>query len=400
MARANSTAEKVGALEAETIKLRAEVTSRDARIAEVEKKLLDQSLRLPGIGEAEKKHFSMANITRAMFSGDDSQAKLEREISDATFKALPETIKQRVMSTLLPSGGGFLIPTELDSTLLPKFDAPAIVDTLGATLLKPSGWPYKINSITGGITAAYAAEGAAGSASDMAFAQLSLSPRKMTARTFVTAEQIGYGNVQTDSVVTNDLALRLQLLRDYWALIGTGQSMPLGLYNYSAASSPTTQQIATVTSTTSGSLRFIDFANALKKLEAINVTIDGASLVCHPDLKWEMFADFNVTVASGTLANQGVALWMPTGIASHAKFKELTGYNLACSTQLPTTTALVGNFKDLFIAEWGGVVVTKSDVASDGTNHAFTMDGVHLKATRWTDMGAARPNAFCTITSV
>lgn len=398
-AEAKAAIESIRSMKTSTDALTAENEALRNRLAAVEGKLAASSLSLPGSEDYTKK-YSVTRVARALFTGNPDDAPFEREISDQTLKRLPDIVKQRVMTTVTPSAGGFLIPTEMQATLLPKFDSQAIVNQIGATVLKPSGWPYKINSITGGLTAAYAAEGGAGSASDLTFAQLNLSPRKMTARTFVTAEQVGYGTPQTDSVILDDISLRLALLRDYWALIGTGSSMPLGLFNYSAAASPTAQQIATVAGVTSGTLRFIDFAAALKKLESINVGIDGATLVCHSDLKWEMFADFNITVASGTLANQGAALWMPTGIASPQKFKELTGYNLATSTQLPTTTALVGNFKDLFIAEWGGVVLTKSDVASDGTNHAFTMDGVHLKGTLWTDMGAARPNAFCTITGV
>lgn len=394
-------AKKIDSVEARTAALETAIADFSKFKDTISEKLRSESLTLPG-SEADAHKYSFTNIVR-YYQGDTEAAKFEREISRATLdhcKRHSPLIHDRVMSTATPSAGGFLIPEEMMPGVLPKFQAQAIVDKVGATVIKPKGWPFKINSMTGTLTAAYAAEGGTGSASDLTFAQLQLNPRKMTARCVVTQEQLGYGTESTDQLIQAELGTQLALLRDYWALIGTGMSMPLGVFNYSAASSPTAQQIATVAGVTSGSLRFVDVANALKKLEGLNVGIEGAALVCHPDLKWEMFQDAYTTVSSGTVANQGAALYMPVPIASEAKFKELTGYMLACSTQLPTTSAIVGLFANLFIGEWGGTVVQKSDIASDGTTHAFFADCVHIKATRWIDTGAARPNAFCTITSV
>ena len=63
-------------------------------------------------------------------------------------------------------------------------------------------------------------------------------------------------------------------------------------------------------------------------------------------------------------------------------------------------TALMGEFSNLWMAEFGGILVGKSTEATDGTYHAFTADLMHVKATRWIDSAVVQAVAFHAITSV
>lgn len=364
------------------------------RLLAIEKSMRKDALSLPG-SEAYAKDYQMSRGIAAMFSGDWSKAGLEREVHEQMFKRLSPEMQQRIMTTLTPSMGGFLIPEEISTTLIPKLDPVSVVKKAGATVIKPNGWPYKVNKITGGTTAAYAAEGTGPSATDLTLGQVSFSPRKMSVRSVLTMEQVAYGSPQTDALIMQDFMKRLELLQDKWAIKGTGQQgEPIGILNTTGINT------AAATITGSAKLSYADFSVAIQYLEEDEVISDNLSVVLHPTQKGELFRNVYATVSSGTLVNEGAAFVMNTPFMTAARFKELTGLNLFSTSQQTDGTGLVGDFSNLWLAEWGGVMITKSDIASDGTYHGIVHDVLHVKATRWCDSAVVQPVAFHTITSI
>lgn len=390
--RANATAAEVESLKAENGKLRTEHDATKAALAALQDRVNKGTISLPGSEEAAKK-YSVGRAVRALVTGDWSKAGVELEVHREAYKALPDSHQARTMTTATPSAGGFLIPEELATTIVPKMDAMSVCKAAGATVVRPNGWPFKVNTVTGGTTAAYAAENASVSATDLTIGQIALNPRKIGARTFMTAEQVQYGTPQTDALVLADLMLRAELLQDKWALKGSGVGgEPVGITS--------TTGINTNAGIDTGKLTYADIAIAIQFLEEDNVNTDGGTVILHPTQKGELFRNVNATVSSGTLANEGAAYVMGTPFMTPALFKQLTGYNLATTSQMTDGTGLFGVFKWLWMAEWGGVVIGRSDVASDGTNHAFFVDGLHLKVTKWVDSAVVLPTAFHTITSI
>lgn len=380
----DGTPEKIQAIEKGQAELRSIIEGMAAS-------LRAHSFSLPG-AENEKK-YDVGKATRAALTGNWKDAGLELDIHKQTFERLPTNAQQRVMTTLTPSAGGFLIPEEISTTMIEKLDPVSVVKKAGATIVKPSGWPFKVNKITGGTTAAYASEGSSVSASDITLGQVSLSPRKIGARSVLTMEQVQYGTPQTDAIVVNDLIKRTELIQDLWALTGSGQQgQPIGITN--------TTGINTTTGIKSGQLVFADLAIAMQYLEEDNVMTDKIALIAHPTQKGELFRNVNATVSSGTLANEGAAFIFGSPFITAAMFKTMTGIDIFPTTQMTDGTAIVGVFEWLWLAEFGGLVVSASDVASDGTHHAFTEDKRHLKVTRWIDSAVIQPVAFHAITSI
>lgn len=387
----------------------AKIDTVEARTAAVEKLIEEiqaefrkNSLSLPGSEDVAKK-YSIGRAMRGMLTGDWKDAGLEFEVHTQTFKRLSSQVQQRVMmdarvmTTVTPSAGGFLIPEEISTVIIPKRDTMSVCKMAGATVVKPNGWPFKVNKITGGTTAGYAAEGGSVSASDMTFDQVEFNPRKMSARSIITKEQVMYGTPQTDKLVADDIAIRLALLQDYWALRGSGASgEPLGIIN--------TTGINTAAALTSGKLRFVDINVALAAIEADDVILDNNPvIVAHSNKKYDLYRDFSVNVASGTEANQGVVYVAPGGvpIMTVAKLKEMTGLDFYSSNQLASTIAIIGGerFSKLWMAEFGGVAFSTSDIASDGTHHAFVDDKVHVKGTMWCDSAVVQAESFHVVTA-
>ena len=375
----------------------ARLATLETRLSDAEKAMREQSISLPG-ADSVKDKYNAGRAMRALLTDDWKGAELELDVHKETYKRLRDGHQARVMTTLTPSAGGFLIPEEVYNTPIAKLDPMSVCRKNGATVVKPNGWPFKVNKITGGTTAAFAAEGVAGSASDLTLAQVSLSPRKNTARSILTLEQVQYGTPQTDGIVLADLQKRLDLFEDKQVLIGTGQQgQPIGIVN--------TTGINTVAGAKSGKLLYADLAIAVQYLEEDEVVADNVTAILHPTNKGELYRNaIGMTDASATLANEQAG-FVAGPFMTAAKFKEYTGMNLATTSQLldssaAATIAIVGVMEWVWIADFGGVLIGKSTEATDGTYHAFTQDLMHVKATRWWDCAVVQPVAFHVITSI
>lgn len=364
-------------------------------LAKVQEDMRRNSISLPGSEDAAKK-YNRGRAMRAWLTGDWRGAELELDFHKEAYKRLPESHGARVMTTLTPSAGGFLVPEQVDTTLVPKFDAMSVCKRAGATVVSPNGYPFKVNKLTAGTTAAYAAEGSAVSASDLTLGQVSLSPRKISARTVMTAEQVQFGTPQTDSVVLQDLILRTELLQDLWALAGSGQQgQPIGITNTTGINTA-----AGISTTPADNLMWADLAIAQQYLEEDNVPTVKLGFVVNPIQKGELYRNYVATISAGALASSDAHFVAGMPFISDAVFKTMTGFDIFPTTQMTDGTAILGMFSDLWMAEWGGLVVGRSTEASDGTHHAFVDDKMHIKVTRWIDSAVIRPVSFHAITSI
>lgn len=371
----------------------------EERLAKAEDSMRRSSISLPGSEELAKNgKFSIGRAIRAMHTGNWDKAPVERDVHIQCAKLMREdaarmlTPEQRATLTTVPSAAGYLIPEELSSVVIERPHAMAVTKQLGLTVVRPNGWPFKVNKRTTGLTAYMVGENVASTASDVAVGQVSLSPRKCVARTFVTAEQLAYGNPQTDSIIGEELNLAIELKKDDMVLNGSGASgEPIGVFN--------TTGINTTAGIVSGRFKFHDISVAMQKIEADNVMLVNPGCVFHSDLKWELAQDI-VAQFSGQVAATDAAYVAQFPFLSPERFRQITGCNMGVSNQVATTKSIMGEWKYGWLAEFGGMVLGRSDVATDGTNNAFTQEGVHIKLTTWFDFAVVLAEAFAATTSV
>lgn len=365
------------------------------RLAKVEDEMRRDSISVPGC-EKEIKNYSPGRAMRAWVRNDWKDAGLELDLHKQAYERLRENHGARLMTTLTPSVGGFLVPEEVFSGLLPKFDPISVCKKAGATVVRPSGYPFKVNKITGGTTATWTTEGASVSASDLSLGQVALNPHKVSARTVLTMEQIQFGSPSTDAAVLADLVKRTDLIQDSAALVGTGQQgQPIGIVNTTGINTA-----AGISTTPADKLMWADLSAAIQALEEDDVPSDKLALIVHPTQKGELFRNFASTISSGTFDNSGAVGVASTIFMNAVLFKQYTGIDLFTTTQMTGDQCIVGNMEDLWLAEWGGMVIGRSDVASDGTHHAFVEDKLHVKVTRWLDSAVIRPVSMHVITSI
>lgn len=363
-----------------------------------------QSISLPGTEDMVKRgEFSWSRAIGSVARGDKSLAPKEWEVSDQARKRISGDVEKRIHTTLTDSLGGFLVPEEIHGSLIPKLDAEAIIGKLGITVLNPKGYPFRVNKITGGLTAYMIGEATRATESTMAIGQVNLQPKKCSARAIVTNEQVMWGTPQTDGIVMDDLTRRIALKEDQQVLHGTGSENEVYGIMVQAATAANTD-FTTIAGGSTSQVLFGDFNKAIAALAEANADLTRIGAVMHPRAKYNLFRQLFQGVATNATEALGAGFIAGMPIYSDARFKEWTGMDIASTTQMSVaqntddTWIVLGNWADYFFARFGGLVLAKSDVASDGTYHAFTDDVVHCKAVTWFDGACIRPKSLCIIT--
>lgn len=331
---------------------------------EVEKNLAKQqdivkSFAVPGSGDATHKgqKFSFAKFNKAVFTGDWRDAQFERAISDEA------TTKVKAMNVVPDSTGGFAVPTEvMVDQIIPLLYAKSVCAQLGATQLTGlTAIPVAIPKLTGGSTAYWLNEGGAITASDLTFGQVRLTPR-ILATVSVWSELLNMAQPAIETMTKNDQATKMALKIDLAALTGTGGSEPLGLVNWpgvsteaTAASSPTYDLLTNMVDDVEG-------ANAL----------DG-------NLGWALSTSVKKLIRQAKDATGGTdnkINYQPLGNRElwNEQAKTILGYKQAATTQLGTHL-IFGNWADLILAQWGGMMVAASSEVGflNGQRHLRTM---------------------------
>lgn len=392
--------------QSETLRQIAEKQKRidelDANVKRIEEAVRRSAISLPGTeGMVESGQYSFARLCRAVHRDRPQDAPFEIDIANESMKRLSGENQNRVMSTLTDSAGGYLVPEEVHAALIPKLDAASFLDKVGVTQIAPRGYPYRVAKVTSGATAYMVGEGSRATASDLALGMVNLMPKKCAARVILTNEQVMWGTPASDQIVMNDLAVRIALKQDQQVLHGKGTDNEiLGIMPAGATAAPS--GYTTVAGGTTVPL-FGDFNKAMGALAEVNVDIGNLGAAMHPRVMFKLFRQLVMDVATQTEA-LGAGFLAGFPLASAARFKELTGISIAPTTQMSVamntddTWVAIGDWSGYFFARFGGLVIAKSDVASDGTYHGFTDDIMHVKAVTWFDGAAIRQADICIIT--
>jgi HK97 family phage major capsid protein len=112
----------------------------------------------------------------------------------------------------------------------------------------------------------------------------------------------------------------------------------------------------------------------------VDLSGPGAGLVLHPT-GWNKLR--KVAAAAGTPK-------VYAGVG-HSVIDEACDIKAFKTTQLAATDALVGQFSELIVANWAGIVFAASKETAD----AFAKNQTHIRAILLVDIGVRQPAAFC-----
>ena len=364
-----------------TVAARSEENATKLEAMQTQVNEASRNLSMPGLEDHNDiKQYSLVRAIRGNAMGNmEKESPLEHRLS--------EELKQRTMSFGTNSEGGFLVPEEVVAQFYDLYRPQSVMGLLGVTSLTPAGSPVRINKSTASTTAARATEGAAGAASDMTFAQVTLTPNKVTARTVVSRENTMWSDPTVDAIVARDLMRSIMLKQDLDMLEGSGTApTPEGVKNATGIGSKAFGGVAAAAYTYQA---LLDLNGVL---EDANVPDDGTiAYVSKPGV----FRNILKEQIAGSAAGDGAYVIAPgTTVDTLLQFPKATTTQLSDGVDTSATTLYLGRWSDVVHARFGGLEIRTSDTASDGTNHAFTQGWIHIVANAWDDVGVIRPASF------
>lgn len=284
----------------------------------------------------------------------------------------------RAMNEGTGSAGGYTVPTPLSAQLIDLARNRTVVIKAGALTVPMESQTLAMARLAGDPTAAWRAENAAITASDMRFEAVTFTAKTLAAMCKLSVELFEDGN-NIDQVVSDALASALALELDRAALLGDGSgATPKGLY------SQTGVQAVAVADTFDAS----ELISAIQKIYEQNGEPNG--MVFSPRT-WA-----NITAWKDTT---GQPLRLPPAIENLPKFvTNQVPTNLGAGTN--ESPVFVGDFKQLMIGVRTNLVVEASRAASDGTSRAFESLQVFIRAYLRADIQLAHPAHFVKITGI
>lgn len=302
--------------------------------------------------------------SRQMESVRDEVAQLRRSLNATVFSA-----------------GGALVGTDLL--------AGSFIDLLrNATLIGqgPLGI-LELNGLVGNIaipkqtsttTVYWLAEGAAITESQLALAQLGLSPKRMGAASSYTKQLLTQASLSVEMMVRQDIALAMGVEEDRVIIQGAGGAEPLGITN-------TTGVGANVTF--GGAATWPDLIAFEYNLENANVRTGQMAFLTNPQIK--SFLKQTLVVSASTFP---IFLWQN----AKGEFPTINGVRPGIMNEYPAyatknSPALVifGVFNNnVTKARWGGF-----DVVLDPYTGALS-ETIKFIVNQWIDVGIRYPQAF------
>jgi len=353
----------------------------EKRMSAMETLTKPRKVSLPGVDEG-KESFSFLKAINAIRSGDWKHAGFEKAVFDETEK--------KAGSTGSDSAGGYIVPSQYVASIIEMLMQESIIASMGATYLNNlSASPLEIPKQTGGATAYWVDENADITSSDLAFGQLSLTPKACAAMIKMSNRLIKLSNPSAEAMVRRDIVNALALEIDRAALRGSGiGSEPKGIKN--------TSNINTLALGTNGDAFTLDaVADMIGKIEDSHALRGKLGFVFNAKVKRMMFKQ-KVAQYSGDTA--GMPLLMPM---SDVNLKNLIGYDFKTFSGIPTdltkgsgsnlSEVYFGNWEELIIANWGGLEI----MASSETSDAFQKNQTWVRVIQELDMGLRHPESFC-----
>jgi len=363
----------------------------EARIALIEEQIRLRMFPLPGL-EDEKQKFSLFKSILAIKANDFTEAGFEKEVFD-------NMRKQRALAGT--SGvGGYIVPFLYIPELIELLTAESVVMSMGATQMTGlPGSPVYIPRQSAGSTAYWVAENTAITASDPAFEQITLTPKKVAALVKLSNTLLRLSNPSAEAIVNMDIARSLALAIDYAALRGTGLlGSPTGIAS--------TSNINTVAIGGSGGAITFDLLMDMEYELAVDNALRGKlGFVFHPAIKRSLLKKKVAQYSGqtdGSYVVQPTALLQGPGVEQ--VFQVWLNYPYKMSTQLPInltkggsgavcTEVYFGNWQELLIGQWAGMEIMASQEAST----AFESDQTWIRILQEVDIAVRHPASFCLI---
>lgn len=370
-----------------------------------------------GLSEKEQKNYSIIRAVKAFVDKDWGKAGFELECSREIEKKSGKSpsgffvpvrdlkvnlqaasdarssmgVQQRApYNTGTPAAAGVLIETQLDSAnFIDILRNRPLVMQLGTRMLTGLTGNLDIPRRTGVSTAYWVAEGSGPAESQGSFDLLQFRPKSLGVLTAMTRLMMMQSTPDIESLVRDDLAQVIGLEIDRVCIDGSGTAgQPRGILQ--------TPGIGSVALGTNGGPINYDAIIDLETLIA-TANADVATL--------NYLTNAKVVGALKKLkSTTGQYLWIGTDSGlSPGTPGSINGYRVGRTNQVPAnkskgtgtnlSSMIYGNFRDLYVAEWGIL-----DLLPNPYGSGYAAGNVEIRALQTLDVQVARASSFSAIT--
>ncbi len=341
-------------------------------------------ISLPGVNE-QKEQFSFFRAVAAIATKDWSDAMFEKEVFDQT--------KKRAMAA--SSGTGqFIVPEEYIPEMIELLRSKIVTTKLGVRLMAGlTTAPIDIPKQTSGATGYWVNENNEITESELAFGQITMSPRQVGALVALSNRLVRMSAPSAEGIIREDIASCLARSVDSAILRGSGVAgQPLGIAN--------TPGINTVELATNGDVpTWDDFFDIEYALDEDNALEGKLGYCFHPAIR-RVLVKTKVAQFSGDTG--GAYMLQPV---NNAKIQDWLGYPFETTTQIPVnltygtatncTEIYFGNWNECIVGQWGALEIMASDVAGDAFKKVQTM----VRIVQEVDVAIRHGESFCLVNS-
>lgn len=278
------------------------------------------------------------------------------------------------------TAGGHTVATDLDGFIAPL--RPRLqVANLGATILSGLTSNVDIPRQTSTTSATWEGEQDTNEESNPAFDKISLTPKRLGAKTHISKQLLVQSSLGIENLVRNDLSIAIQTALDSAAINGSGTApTPEGILNVTGIGS-------VAIGTNGGAPTRAHLIDLWKEIAIDNADQGALAFLTTPGVKAKLM---NTLLDSGS----GRFVW--------EQMESLVGYRALTSTQVPSNLTkgtgtnlhaiIFGYWSDLLIGQWNGV-----DLVVDPYTLADTAS-VRLVINSWWDLAVRHAESFAAIT--
>lgn len=298
--------------------------------------------------------------------------------------------EKRDMTAGTNADGGFFVPDEVSTSIITALRPRLVTAAAGARTLGNLTGDFSIPK-NGGVSVGWASETGAATESTPTIGQVALSPKRITATTDVSRQLIKQSSADVEMMLRDDFFGAVAAGIDAAALYGGGTNEPTGVLATSGIGAAYAGGATTSGANPNGAaLVYKDFTH----LEAAvgNANGDGA----------EMSFIMNPTVrgaARGTETSSGSGRFIMEGPNDVAGYRAFTTTNIPNNLSKGSSSEILsallfGDFRQLMIAQWGGLDLIVNPYSKD------TQGLVGMTVHQFVDVGVRRAEAFAAILDI
>lgn len=288
----------------------------------------------------------------------------------------------KALSVSAPSDGGFLIPEQYATEIIPLLRNKAVVRGMGARSLPLTNGNLNIPQMLGGASSYYLGENMDAKASQPSFGNMRLSAKKLVTLVPISNDLIRSTSPEADRMIRDDMVKSMALREDWAALYGKGTEYePRGIANTKGITTKTLNDLPS-------SDNMGDFVGTL-----MTKNIDWTSV------GW---------IFNGYIWNLLYHLKTTTGAYLHRAELDagkFLGFPYKVANQIPIgadakglTDIFFGDFSEFMIGEEMGLELMASNeatyMAGGQLVSAFSQDQTVIKMTAKHDFGVRHPEGF------